>query len=154
VTVYLEDISVGDQYLSESREISAKDIDAFATLSGDFNPLHTDDKWVAENTPYKGRIAHGLLVLAVSSALTTECLDDWVVIAYLETNRRMLAPIYPGQAIRHETRVTEVRRTRSRPDAGIVVVEVRVLSDSGDVVQEGSDSYLVGARLNGDSGVQ
>jgi acyl dehydratase len=66
MTVYLEDLREGSEYLSASRTISSQDITAFAGLSGDFSPLHTDDEWTRENTPFSGRIAHGALIFSAS----------------------------------------------------------------------------------------
>jgi acyl dehydratase len=59
--------------------VTEADVVNFAGVSGDFNPLHTDDVYVAEMTPFRGRIAHGLLVLSISSGLRQET-DDWQLI--------------------------------------------------------------------------
>lgn len=45
MTAYLEDLRPGSGYLSAARTIRKQDITAFAGLSGDFSPLHTDDEW-------------------------------------------------------------------------------------------------------------
>jgi 3-hydroxybutyryl-CoA dehydratase len=47
----------GSEYLPVARTIRGEDITAFAELSGDFSPLHTDDEWVRKNTPFSSRIA-------------------------------------------------------------------------------------------------
>ncbi len=44
MTTYLEDLREGSEYLSTARTINKEDIAAFAELSGDFSPLHTDDE--------------------------------------------------------------------------------------------------------------
>ena len=52
MTTYLEDLREGSEYHSAARTIRNEDITAFAGLSGDFSPLHTDDEWVRKNTPF------------------------------------------------------------------------------------------------------
>lgn len=146
MTVYLDDIEVGTEYQSTGRTITVTDIAVFAELTGDHNPLHLDEEWVRANTDYDGCIAHGLLMLAISSGLKTEGLDDWHIEGYLGEQRRMTAPTYPGDTVQARSVVTEVRRSNSRPDSGIVTVEVELLKQDGTVVQSGTDTYLVGAQ--------
>jgi len=143
--VHLEDIEPGDEFVSEPRTITARDIDAFVELTGDDNPLHLDPAAVGEASPYDAPIAHGLLVTSISSGQPTEG-GDWALGVYLEEARRFVAPVFVGDAIRTVSTVTEVRRSRSRPDRGVVTMHVRVLNQRDDVVQDGSDVVLVAAR--------
>jgi len=141
--IHLEDIAVGLELASAARSITAADIDAFAGLTGDHNPLHTDP--TARESPYDAPIAHGLLVTSISSGQPTEA-DDWALGVYLEESRRFVAPVYAGDAVRTESTVTAVRRSRSKPDRGVVTMDVRVLNQRDEIVQEGVDVVLVGAR--------
>ena len=65
--LFLEDLTVG-QSAERTVTIRAADIEAFAAVSGDTNPLHLDEAY-ALATPFKGRIAHGMLLGAYISAL-------------------------------------------------------------------------------------
>jgi 3-hydroxybutyryl-CoA dehydratase len=143
---YLEDLREGAEYRSAARMITERDITAFAELSGDFSPLHTDDAWVRENTPFAGRIAHGALVFAISQGLRTPVVDDIAVIAFLEFERSLAGPVYPGDVIVACWTVAEVRRSRSRPDRGVVRLRVEVVNAGGTVVQRGQDTYLAAVR--------
>ncbi|HEY7761437.1 MAG TPA: MaoC family dehydratase [Actinomycetota bacterium] len=143
--VYLEDIHPGDELVSEPRTITARDIDAFVELTGDDDPLHLDAAAVGEASPYDAPIAHGLLVTSISSGQSTEA-DDWALGIYLEETRRFVAPVFVGDAIRTVSTVMDVRRSRSKPDRGVVTMRVRVLNQRDEVVQEGSDVVLVAAR--------
>jgi acyl dehydratase len=144
VTVYLEDLEVGHEIVSASRIVSTQDIEAFSELSDDRNPLHLDDEH-ARAAGFDGRIAHGLLVLSISSGLASEE-DDWAIGAYLEESRRFTAPVFPGDEIHTVSRVTEVRRSRSKPDRGVVSMHVETRNQRGEVVVDGIDVVLVGAR--------
>jgi acyl dehydratase len=146
--VHLEDIEPGDELVSEPRTITARDIDAFAELTGDHNPLHLDPAAVGEASPYDAPIAHGLLVTSISSGQPTSA-DDWALGIYLEETRRFVAPVFVGDAIRTVSTVTDVRRSRSRPDRGVVTMRVRVLNQRDEIVQDGTDVVLVGARASG-----
>ena len=143
--VYLEDIHPGDELVSEPRTITARDIDAFVELTGDDDPLHLDPAAVGEASPYDAPIAHGLLVTSISSGQSTEA-DDWALGIYLEETRRFVAPVFVGDAIRTVSTVTDVRRSRSKPDRGVVTMRVRVLNQRDEMVQDGTDVVLVAAR--------
>ncbi len=143
--VYLDDIEVGLELVSEPRTITGADIEAFATLTGDHNPLHLDPASVADSSPYDAPIAHGLLITSISSGQTTDA-DDWALGIYLEESRRFVAPVFADDAIRTVTTVTDARRSRSKPDRGVVTMRVQVLNQRDELVQEGTDIVLVGAR--------
>ena len=143
--VHLEDIEIGLELVSPARVVSAADIAAFAELTGDHNPLHADVDGVADGSPYDAPIAHGLLVTSISSGQPTSA-DGWALGIYLEATRRFVAPVFAGDAIRTISTVTEVRRSRSKPDRGVVTMQVQVRNQRDEVVQTGTDVVLVGAR--------
>jgi 3-hydroxybutyryl-CoA dehydratase len=149
MTVHLEDLERGQEFTSAGRTITDADIMAFAGVSGDFNELHVNDEWVRANTPFSGRIAHGLLVLSIASGLRTPVLDQMAVIAYLDVQRAFTGPTYVGDTIRAHWRVEEVRPSRSRPDCGVVAIGVEVRKSDGTVVQRGRDVNLVARRPQG-----
>ena len=146
--MYLEDLSVGQEFVTARRTLTEADITAFAGISGDFDPLHMDELFVKEHTPFRGRIAHGLLVLAISSGLQSE-LDRVQSVAYLEERREFVAPAYPGDTIQARWTVDEVRPSRSRPGTGVVHLSVEVVNQDGQVLQRGTDVWLVAARPGG-----
>lgn len=145
MTRYFEDIAVGDEATTARRTITEADILWFCGLSGDFNALHTDAEFIREHTPFRDRIAHGHLVLSITGGLRSE-LDDWQIVAYLDCQRRFLAPVYPGDTIHAVNRVTEVRPSRSRPSMGVVTYEVTTRNQDDEAVQQGNDVVLVGRR--------
>ena len=144
MTTYLQDLAEGQKIETERRVVSAADIDAFCELSGDHNLLHTDDEH-ARAAGFAGRIAHGLLVLSIATGLRSEE-DDWAIGAYLEESRRFVEPVLPGDEIHSVSEITEVRRSRSKPDRGIVTLHVATRNQRDEIVLEGTDVVLVGAR--------
>jgi acyl dehydratase len=147
--LYLEDLAVGQEFVTARRTLTEADITGFAGISGDFDPLHMDELFVKEHTPFRGRIAHGLLVLAISSGLKSE-LDRVQSVAYLEERREFVAPAYPGDTIQARWTIDEVRPSRSRPGTGVVRLSVDVVNQEGEVLQRGTDVWLVVARPKGE----
>lgn len=146
--IYLNDIAIGLEIVSEARTITAADIEGFCELTGDRNPLHTDAAAVGDRSPYVAPIAHGLLVTSISSGQHSPA-DEWALGIYLEATRRFVAPVYAGDAIRTVSTVTGSRPSRSDPDRGIVTTSVRVLNQRDEIVQEGTDVVLVDSRVSG-----
>jgi 3-hydroxybutyryl-CoA dehydratase len=143
---YLEEIEVGSTFTTGRRTVTEADVVAFAGVSGDFNPLHTDEIFAREETPFGGRIAHGPLVLSISYGMRS-VRDDWRILALAGCERRFRSPVFPGDTVWGEYEVLESRASRSRPSTGFVTLGVRILSDrTDDVVQEGRDVLMVAAR--------
>ena len=67
MTVYAEDIEIG-QWASYARTVTEKDIARFGEATGDMNPVHFDEAYAA-TTPFKTRIAHGMLTAGYFSAV-------------------------------------------------------------------------------------
>jgi 3-hydroxybutyryl-CoA dehydratase len=65
---YFEDLRVGDKVATPGRTLTETDLVLFAAYTGDWLPPHTDAEY-AKNMPFRERIAHGMLCLAVGSAL-------------------------------------------------------------------------------------
>ena len=66
--LYFEDMNPSIKFESANRTITANDIDAFTLLSGDTNPLHSDEKF-ASQTQFGTRIAPGALILSIATGL-------------------------------------------------------------------------------------
>src|SRR5271163_5254554 len=94
---YLEELSAGDTFLSPARTITETDVVAFAGLSGDFNPIHTDVEF-AKDTPYGQRVVYGLLILSMMTGLLDRSgLFSGSAIAMLGIRDwQFLAPVFIG----------------------------------------------------------
>jgi acyl dehydratase len=73
VTSALSDLSVGQEIGSRSIDISRADLVRYAGASGDFNPIHWNDRF-AEQVGLPGVIAHGMFTMGAAVQLVT----DWV----------------------------------------------------------------------------
>ncbi|MEY9165745.1 acyl dehydratase [Sinorhizobium fredii] len=144
--VVFRDIEEGAAFVSAGRTVTEADIVNFAGLSGDFNPLHMDEEWVRANTKFPTRIAHGLLVHSIGEGLTCAELSGWKILAFLETQRKMLLPVLPGDRISQRYTVKSKKPSSKDPSRGVVEVEVAITNHRGEVVQEGYNKYLIGGE--------
>jgi 3-hydroxybutyryl-CoA dehydratase len=145
VATHLEEIEVGASFQTARRTVTEADIVAFAGVSGDFNPLHVDEVFAREETPFGGRIAHGPLVLSMSYGMAS-VRDGWKILALAECRRRFRSPVYPGDTVWAVFEVLETRASRSRPGVGFVTLAVQIHSDRGEIVQDGQDVLMVASR--------
>jgi len=131
-----DEFAVGDVVASKARTLTEADIVAFAGLSGDYNPLHTDEEY-ASGTAFRGRIAHGLLVQSVASGLANQTLVfDGTTAAVLEMVIRYRAPSRPGDTIHVELTVRETERDPG-PRRGWVRFGCEVKNQRGEIVSDG-----------------
>ncbi|MGB3245086.1 MAG: MaoC family dehydratase [Sulfitobacter sp.] len=104
-TIVIEDIEIGMfRYLR--KEVTDEDIEMFATVSTDRNPVHLDDDY-AQDTIFQGRIAHGMLTAGLISAVIGEQLPGHGTV-YLGQSLKFLAPVRPGDVVYAEVKVTEI----------------------------------------------
>ncbi len=109
-------IPIGQLEIGMSRwlekEITDRDIELFAEVSTDHNPVHLDDEY-AEATIFKGRIAHGMLSAGLISAVIGEQLPGHGTI-YMGQSLSFLAPVRPGDVVRAVVSVTDIDRAKRR----------------------------------------
>lgn len=95
---------------SSWREVTQDEVNRFADLTGDHNPVHLDEAFAA-STPFGGTIAHGYLTLALVVPLMAEILEVTGVgtgINYGLDRLRFPAPVRVGSRIRVTSRLAEV----------------------------------------------
>jgi len=110
------------------KTITENDIELFAEVSGDFNPVHVSEEY-AKKTFFGGRIAHGALAQALLSAAMAK-LPGLVI--FLSQSVRFLKPVRIGDTI---TAIAEVIDTRR--DKGIVTLKNTCINQNGETVVEG-----------------
>ena len=99
--LFFEDLAEG-QSAETLKIVGAADVEAFAAVSGDINPVHLDEAY-ARTTPFQGRIAHGMLSAAYISAVIGTKLPGPGAI-YLSQSLRFRRPVKLGDPV--VTRVT------------------------------------------------
>ncbi len=94
--LFFEDLTEG-QSAEITKVVGAADIDAFAEVSGDTNPVHLDADYAAA-TPFQGRIAHGMLSAAyISAVLGTKLPGPGAI--YLSQSLKFRRPVKIGDPV-------------------------------------------------------
>ncbi len=128
------DLNIGDT-AEFSKTISETDVYNFAGICGDFNPLHVDREF-AEKSPFKKRIAHGMLSAGLISTVLGTTLPGKNTI-YLEQNLKFRAPVYIGDTITARVEVIELITEKN-----IACLKTEALNQSGDIVIEGQATIM------------
>jgi acyl dehydratase len=145
VPLYYEDFALDASYRPPGRTVGEGDITAFAGLSGDLNPLHVDASFAA-SSHFGERIAHGLLGLAMAGGFLSRAgVIDGSAVALLGVEWRFTGPVRIGDTIRAQIRVAGARET-SDPSRGLVEFEFELTNQRDEVVQAGTQRFLVARR--------
>ena len=149
--LWFDELSLGMSMRSPARAVTEADIVAFAALSGDWNPMHSDAETAALGH-FGQRVAHGLLGQAIASGLFTRTrlsqrLQPYLV-PLLGIEWRFEAPILIGDTIHVDVEVTDLRSTHG--GRGVVVLSRRVVNQTGVRVQSGTTTMLIRGRANAD----
>ena len=128
-------LEIGAQFKA-TKKITDDVVKAFVELSGDSNPIHTDDEF-AKKSRFGRRIAHGMISGALLSAvLGTEFGEKQVV--YMSQTMRFVAPVFIDDTITATATVKHIRE-----DKPVVTVETVVSKEDGTIVVTGEAVLLV-----------
>ena len=127
-----DDIQVGDEGPVVSHTLGRTDLVKYAGASGDYNPLHTDERFATEVAGYPSVFAHGMLTMGMSARVLT----DWFgTEALLEYGVRFVAQVWPGDQLTVTATVTDVGDREGRQ---VAMLDVSTTNQSGQVVLSGS----------------
>jgi 3-hydroxybutyryl-CoA dehydratase len=126
-TICIEDIEIG-MSRHATKIITDRDIEKFAEVSTDRNPVHLDDNY-ARDTIFEGRVAHGMLSAGLISAVIGEQLPGHGSV-YLGQSLKFLAPVRPGDLVRAEVTVLAIDHARRR-----VTLETRCVVGDTTVIR-------------------
>ncbi|MBU2700494.1 3-hydroxybutyryl-CoA dehydratase [Sporomusaceae bacterium BoRhaA] len=128
------DIQVGDK-ASISKTVTEHDVYTFAGLSGDFNPVHINAEF-AKNTMFKERIAHGMLVAGlISAVLGTEL--PGINTIYLAQELAFKSPVKFGDTVTATVEVMEKIDAKNR-----LMLKTVATNQDGTVVVDGKATVM------------
>lgn len=130
----IDELSLG-QEASFAKTITENDVYTFAGVTGDFNPAHINQAY-AESTPFKTRIAHGMLSGSMFSTILGTDLPGAGTI-YLGQELKFTKPVHFGDTITATVKVTELVVEKNR-----VVLDCIATNQDGDVVVSGKATVL------------
>lgn len=131
---YMEDFQVGEKIVSPGRTLTETDIVMFAALTGDWHPIHTNVEY-AGKTPFGERIAHGMLVLVLGSALVFR-LGPYVftpktfIAFYGIDSLRFTGAVKIGDTLHAEVEVVELKAKDE--NRGVVTTKSAIRNQRGE----------------------
>jgi 3-hydroxybutyryl-CoA dehydratase len=145
---YFEDCMIGDKVTTPGRTITEADLVLFAAYTGDWLPPHTDAEY-ASSTPFGERIAHGLLVMAVGSALLLRLgesafLPKSSIAVYAVEKVRFRAPTKIGDTLHLRSEVTGM--TVLDNTRGLLSIQNLIKNQRGETVVSFTAKMVVGRR--------
>ena len=127
--------TVGDS-AEITKTIEQTDINAFADLTGDHNPVHVDEEF-AKTSRFGRRIAHGMLTASLISSVLANRLPGAGSV-YLGQTLQFVAAVFPGDEVTARVTVKEIRE-----DKPIVKLETICLNQRDEIVIRGEATVLV-----------
>lgn len=129
-----DEIKIGDK-ATLSKVVTDKDIQLFAEVSLDRNPIHLDEEF-AKGSMFKQRIAHGMLSAGLISAVIGTQLPG-VNTIYMSQSLKFVAPVFIGDEVTVEVEVVD-----KRDDRNIITLKTTVVNQNGKEVVTGEALVL------------
>jgi acyl dehydratase len=147
--LFLEDFAVGQRFETEGIAVSEADIIAFARQ---FDPQYFHlDSALAAKSAFGGLVASGLHTLALTMRLFFE-LNLWeraIIGSPGLEHVRWLIPLRPGDTIHSTVEISAVKRSRSKPDRGVISTAHRTINQHDQVIFTITCLHMVLARAAG-----
>jgi acyl dehydratase len=133
--LYYEEFATGMRFEHALRRtVTESDNLIFSALSHNPAALHLDEEYM-KGTEFGSRIVNSCFTLSLMVGVSVADTTLGTTIANLGWDEvRFPKPVFPGDTLRTETEVHEMRDSRSRPDAGIVVFVHRCFNQRGELV--------------------
>jgi acyl dehydratase len=138
---YFSQFAPGQRFVSGGRTVTEADVVMFAGISGDYNPLHTDVTFAAQ-TPFKQRIAHGMLSASISTGLgQTLGIFEGTTLALMGQTFDYKGPVFFGDTIRLAL-IVETVTPSSKGGKGVVLFRSEILKQDDSVAISGTWTVL------------
>lgn len=143
-TLYLEDLSVGQRFASGEVAVTAEAVKAFAAQF-DPQPFHLDEA-AARDSLFGGLAASGWHTAALTMRLVVEATPFAGGVVGSGGPLAWPRPTRPGDILHIEATVASITPSRSKPDRGMVVMDIETKNQRGEVVQTFSPKVVVWRR--------
>jgi acyl dehydratase len=145
ITIYFDDLNLGDQFQTPGRTVTETDVVNFAGLSADYNSLHVDAEF-ARDLAFGQRVAHGLLILSIASGLTSRLpfivQMGPAIQGLLDLNCQWPKPTFLGDTIHVVVSITD-KKVTSKGTTGILTMSRDAVNQRGETVMTSVGKYLV-----------
>jgi acyl dehydratase len=143
---YLEDLAVGQRYRTASRTVTLAEIQAFAREYYP-QPFHLDPE-AAKTTVFGELVASGWHTMSLTMRLIVEGESQlaWGFAGAGVEGLDWPNPVRPGDTLRAENEVIEIRPSRSRPDRGLALIRTTTYNQRDEIVLVVTAKVLVPKR--------
>lgn len=143
--LYFEDFVEGQKIVTASRTITETDIVTFAGITGDFNQIHTDAVYAAQDT-FGKRVAHGMLIQSIATGLAVRSgIIEGTVLAFREAAAKFSLPIFIQDTIHVLIEITG-KKYFKKLGGGNVYMKFNVINQDGKTVQRGEWIMLIKSK--------
>ena len=131
--LYLEDIKIGDRFISREYEMKLEEIKQFAQAY-DPQDLHLNEEKAKDHSIFQGLAASGWHTAAVTMRLWTECFPIANGLIGAESNIRWPRPTRPDDKLHVEVEIVAIAPSKSKNDRAIVSYVTQTLNQHADVL--------------------
>jgi acyl dehydratase len=131
--LYLDDLHVGQRFVSGSHQIDENEIKAFAKQF-DPQPFHLDSE-AAKATLFEGLVASGWHTAAISMRLLVDGVPIAGGLIGASAEITWPTPTRPGAVLHVDSEIVDLRPSRSRPDRGVATIRSETRNHLGEIVQ-------------------
>lgn len=142
--LYLEDMAIGQEFLSETHRLDAEQIISFAS-EYDPQPFHTDPE-AAKATFFQGLAASGWHTMSITMKLLVQSVPLAEGIIGTGGTVSWPRPTRPGDTLRVKSQIVGITPSRSRPDRAVVEVHSLTLNEADEVLLDFKTTLLVFRR--------
>jgi acyl dehydratase len=142
--LFMDDVDIGQSWTSPARTVTETDLVNFAGISGDFNPIHMDHEF-ARSGPFRKPIAHGILVMSISSGLSLNSPPMRTLAFVGIRDWQFLEPVFIGDTLHVRTTVME-KEIRTRGKRALITWQREIVNQQEKVLQKGYTLTLVEGR--------
>lgn len=150
--LYLDDLTIGDEFISGEHQLDAEQIIAFATQF-DPQPFHLDAE-AAQHTFFGGLAASGWHTMAITMKLLVQSLPFPRGVIGAGSEVSWPAPTRPDDVLHVRSKVLDITPSRSRPDRAIVLVESLTYNQHGELRQKATSKVMAFKRESAQDGTR
>lgn len=150
IGLHFEDATLGRQFKTIGRTITEPDIVNFINCTGMTEVLFTNLEFLKSESDIKQRLAPGALVFCFAEGLLIHATMQHTGFAFLHMDFNIKGPVFAGDTIHVECEVIESRRSKNRPNRGLVRTRNLVRKQDGTVVLEYTPLRMMKARSTGE----
>lgn len=131
---HFEDLPVGTVFRTISRTISEPDLVNYINCLGLLEVMFTNQEFQREEADIRGRLVPGMLAHGFAEGLLAQAVMQHTAFAFLEMDLKVVSPARVGDTIHVEVEVIEARRSKSRPNRGLIRTKNTVKKQDGTVL--------------------